>query len=242
MTRPRREPGSAPAGATPALQGERLALATLGHDLREPLRKIVREVELLRAAQAQDMSEATVRSLDAVLASARRMTGLVRAMLAIAAAEHVPPRHEPVALGEVLEEAIDDLAVPIARSRARIRLGRLPVVLGERVLLRVVAQNLVQNAVRYSRPDEPPRIEVRAAADRWGRRGFAVLDRGIGLAAPPRPARLVEPNDPFAAGHGWGLGLQLARTVAARHRGVLAIAPRRAGGTRAALLVPAGPA
>lgn len=229
-------PSAVPSAPMPA---DRLALAALGHDLREPLRKVIRELERLRAEPAAGTGEDACRSVETALRTARRMQAQLRGILAIAASEQGPRRWAPVALDEVLAEVLDDLALPIAESGARVSLGRLPVVPGERALLHVAAQNLVQNAVRYARPGEPPRIVVRAVADARGRRGFAVLDRGIGFAAAPQDRRAVP-----GARDGverWGLGLQLARAVAARHEGVLEIGPRRAGGTRAALLVPGPP-
>lgn len=231
---PARLPPERSAGPMPA---DRLGLAALGHDLREPLRKIVREVERVRVDEAGGLGAGARRSLDSVLRTARRMQTQLRSVLAILASEHAPRRCAPVALDEVLAEVLDDLAVALAESGARVSLGRLPVVPGERVLLHVVVQNLVHNAVRYARPGEAPRITVRAVADPLGRRGFAVLDRGVGIAAAP--CRRASPQGEGAPVESWGLGLQLARAVAARHEGVFEIGPRRAGGTRAALLLPA---
>jgi signal transduction histidine kinase len=95
----------------------------------------------------------------------------------------------------------------------------LPAVNADPVLLELVLQNLVSNALRYHRPGEAPMIEISGgnSEDSWQ---FAVKDNGQGVP-PEHQDRIFEPLKRLHGNDipGSGLGLALCRTIVARHGG-----------------------
>ena len=87
--------------------------------------------------------------------------------------------------GEVnINELINDinilLQMEIKEKNAVIHFSNLPVVNGYKVPLRQVFQNLIGNALKYSRKNENPKIEIRVKESKNSRE-FAVIDNGIGI-------------------------------------------------------------
>ena len=68
---------------------------------------------------------------------------------------------EPVACGELVEQALASLSVRIAESDARVIVAPLPVVHADASRLGQLFQNLVANALKFHRPDVPPVVRVR---------------------------------------------------------------------------------
>jgi signal transduction histidine kinase len=116
-------------------------------------------------------------------------------------------------------------------------------VLGDRVLVRRVLDNLLANAVKYARPGEPAQVHIGARTDgRWCR--IEVTDRGIGVPAGQHEAIFAELHRAHAgAGRpGTGLGLAICRRIVQRHGGTIGAEPGRADGARIWFTLPAADA
>lgn len=204
--------------------------AQVSHDLRSPLTAILTTHELLEDALADDADEARGllrRATDA----ARRMVGLVDGMLSYASAGG-SRTHSAVDLGALLGHVADDLADLLLGSV--LTAGPLPVVRGDELQLRVLLQNLVENAVKFARPGAPAAIEVIAEPSPLGVR-VSVIDHGVGLPAE-HTEELFEAYR-RAAGtdgvDGTGLGLATGRKIVAAHGGRIGLEPTPGGGATA---------
>ncbi|MGM0412353.1 MAG: sensor histidine kinase [Pseudomonadota bacterium] len=154
------------------------------------------------------------------------------------------PERVPVALDTVLASARADLDLPGAEALTiTTDPAPLPTVEADPVQLAEALRQLLDNAVRYRRPDEPPRVHLTARRDD-GTWALTVADnsQGIEAAYRDRVFRLFErlgPDD----GSGTGVGLALVRRVAENHGGEAHIEPREPGtGTVLRLTLPAEPA
>ena len=209
-------------------------VANVSHELRTPLASLSGFIETLRGP-ARDDEPARLRFLGIMDGEARRMTRLVADLLSLSrieASEHAAPT-DPVELAPVVARVVDTLA-PVARARgisvvAEMEPG-LPPVAGDVDQLQQVVQNLVDNAIKYGRPDG----EVRVAARRLPAEGsvparvaLAVSDTGDGIARE-HLHRLterfyrVDPGRSRRMG-GTGLGLAIVKHIVNRHRGALSI-------------------
>jgi signal transduction histidine kinase len=187
------------------------------HDLQGPLITISMYADVLR----RRLEEAG--SVDAELAghigeAAARLRLLVRDLLTYSRVGHGEMRWEPIDLGGLLGQVLDDLAGPIEARAARVECEELPEVLGDRQRLRQLLQNLVGNAVKFSA--DQPLVEISAApAD--DRVQVTVRDHGMGFD----PAQGGEIFRPFsrlqeASGtEGSGIGLAICERIVARHGG-----------------------
>jgi two-component system, chemotaxis family, sensor kinase Cph1 len=108
----------------------------------------------------------------------------------------------------------------VQESGASISHERLPVVTAEAVPLMLLFENLLGNAIKYRRPEEPPRIHMRALAEN-GLWHFMLSDNGIGID----PQYLETIFAPFKRLHGpdqypgSGLGLAICKKLVERAGG-----------------------
>lgn len=208
---------------TEALEASNRALdefaSVASHDLREPLAKMV-TLSRLSLESRTDVADEERVLLEEILSSGRRMQRLVDALLAYAHAVGAPPALEPVDLGAVIEAVRADLGVRIADSGARITVTTLPRVRGDRVQLYQVFQNLLSNALKFSKPGVPPEIAITCVEDETDR--FAtvcVRDNGAGFANTEAD-RIFKPFARLSRGaDGVGLGLAIVRRIVEGHGG-----------------------
>ncbi len=195
-------------------------LATLGHELRNPLAAVTTAAELLARPGADPE-----RAREIIARQARRLTRLVDDLLEVSrvASGKITLNRSPTDLREIAESTVS--AVQAAAERAGIRVElELPrervVVDGDPIRLEQIAGNLLTNAIKYTLRGGEVRIAVERARDVVRIR---VRDTGIGIA----PAMLEQVFEPFTqvktslerSEGGLGLGLSLVRGLAALHGG-----------------------
>ncbi len=213
-------------------------VANASHELKTPLASLMGFIETLRGP-ARDDEEARVRFLAIMQEQAERMARLVEDLLSLSRIEmqeHTPPT-STADLGQVLEGVVDALELRAQRRGMSLvlQLDPLPLVLGERDELAQVFQNLVDNAIKYGRPNTPVTIRARLLAPaeerlgRLGRAGVAVSvgDQGEGIPREHLP-RLTERFYRVDTARsremgGTGLGLAIVKHIVNRHRGLLEI-------------------
>ena len=132
------------------------------HDLQEPLRKIVVFGERLKEANAGTFSPESLDYLDRMQKATGRMQTLINDLLSFS---RVTTKAQPFAainLAEVAAGVVDDLEGRIELVKGRVELGALPVVDAEPLQMRQLLQNLIGNALKFRRPEEPPVVKVEA--------------------------------------------------------------------------------
>ncbi len=194
-------------------------LAAVSHDLRSPLAGIKACVGTLRAPDL-DLPEADRAELLAgIETSADRLQGLIDNLLDMSRldAGALVLRTEPVALDEVVPRALT--GVPPERVDVDVRVT-LPMVVGDAGLIERIIANLVENALRYSPPDQPVRITAGTIKDKVVLR---VVDKGPGVPADSLEAifSAFQRLGDVPAGHGVGLGLAVSRGFAQANGGTL---------------------
>jgi signal transduction histidine kinase len=212
--------------------------AVASHDLQGPLATIGMHAELLQRRLGTEREQEAMLA-ERIVYSSRSLTSLVRDLLAYSRAGNAQPSHERVALDDVVERAIDNLAAPIAEARAEVGAEPLPDVVGDRALLAQVFQNLIANAVKFS-DGGIPTVRVRAEPEGEHRVRVSVEDSGIGIAPEQaegifRPFHRLHGDDHY---EGSGIGLAICRRVVEAHGGRIWAEPRPEGGTAFRLTLP----
>ncbi|MDX7949710.1 ATP-binding protein [Lichenihabitans sp. Uapishka_5] len=207
-------------------------IANASHELRTPLASLLGFVETLQGP-ARDDARARERFLGIMADQARRMARLVDDLLSLSRIEqkrHIRPS-APVDLSSLVGHVADTLG-PIARDGGlTFHLAIEPgvIVTGDRDELVRVAENLIENAIKYGRPsgprgDDAERCTIAINVARRGGQGtLTVRDQGDGIAREHLP-RLTERFYRIDAGQsrakgGTGLGLALVKHIVAHHRG-----------------------
>lgn len=222
-------------------------VANVSHELRTPLSALLGFTETLRGP-ARDDAPARDRFLGIMQEQAQRMTRLVRDLLSLSRieeTEHTPPT-ERVEVPRVIGGVVDTLALQARAKGTTVEVdapANLPPVSGDADQLAQVFQNLIDNAIKYGKPQGKVRVVVRATAEppvrvtaTLGRRrdteapgwvSVAVADDGDGIPREHLP-RLTERFYRVDAARsrqlgGTGLGLAIVKHILNRHRGALAI-------------------
>jgi len=211
-------------------------VANASHELRTPLASLIGFIETLRGPAADD-PPAQSRFLEIMAEQAERMNRLIDDLLSLSRieiTEHQAPA-EYVDLEGVVERIIASLEINIAKRGVTLEwtpAAGLPRVLGDTDQLEQVAQNLLDNALKYGRPGGTVKIGLAPAplSGKYPARPGVVLsfcDDGPGIPRQHLP-RLTErfyrvDNGRSRAVGGTGLGLAIVKHIINRHRGVLLI-------------------
>jgi len=206
-------------------------VANASHELRTPLSTLVGFIETLQGPAADD-EEARVKFLAIMQQQASRMARLVEDLLSLSRIEmneHLPPT-TPIGVVNVLRHVGQTLEMKAAARRMTIDYDiddEQAQVVGDADELAQLFQNLIDNAIKYSKPDTAITIGVRPS--RRFRDGVAiqVRDRGEGIARTHLP-RLTERFYRVDTARsremgGTGLGLAIVKHIINRHRGQLEI-------------------
>lgn len=179
------------------------------HDLKEPLRTITTYMDLLRDDGLVDLQPPASEYWSFVRESAGRMSVLIRDLLRFARAGGTFDP-EPVALPELVAVIVADLGQRIAETSARIEGHQaLPTVKGEPERLRLVFQNLIENALKFC---ENPvlRFEATQAGSQWE---ITITDNGPGIE-PEFHQRVFEPFQRLQHDKpGTGMGLAIVDRI-----------------------------
>ncbi|RYZ22488.1 MAG: PAS domain-containing protein, partial [Chitinophagaceae bacterium] len=206
------------------------------HDMKEPIRKIHFFADRLKSELQPQLSPQQSALFGRLEGAARRMGNLIDDLLSYSQTTRGAAEQEETDLGKRLEQVLHDLELEIEEKRASVRADRLPVIRGNGRQFQQLFQNLLSNALKYSRPDttpvidiryrEVPAAEVRAhlPVDSSSRRYhlIEVADNGIGFEQKDADRIFnvftrLHGNSEF---RGTGVGLSIVRKVAENHGGV----------------------
>ena len=190
------------------------------HDLNSPITSTRWLIDLTRARYKDQLDEGGHESLQQASANLERMSELVDAVLTHARVGRDAIRsQEPVACEAALQTALSNLGLEIQKSAAEITNEPLPEVHVRFEPLTQLFQNLISNAIKYRRPDLPPRLQIKAEreANSWR---LSFQDNGIGIA-PEYQNRIFRPMQRLH-GHeisGSGIGLATCKKIVERAGG-----------------------
>ena len=211
------------------------------HDLQEPLRKILSFGERLETTAGPVLDGKPRTYLDRILNAAGRMRTLINDLLAYSQLATSAEPFRRVDLAAIVQGVIVDLETVIADADGRVDAGALPVVDADPSQMRQLFQNLLGNALKFRRNDEPPVIRLAAASTPDGMWSITVADNGIGFkeAQGERIFRMFERLHPRAAYDGSGIGLAICRRIVERHGGTIAATSITGQGTTFTVVLPA---
>ena len=221
-------------------------VANASHELLTPLAAIKGFIETLDDPAAGDDPATRSRFLGIMARETDRMQALVRDLMSLSRieAEKYDPPQTPVDFAQIVVETTDQLRNSQKDRGADIvvdiSVNALPV-MGDAGQLRQLANNILNNAMKYGRDGTP--VSVTISPSRSGAMiNFTVTDVGDGIA-PEHLPRLTERFYRVDSGRsrligGTGLGLSLVKHIVDRHRGHLEIRSILGKGTTVSILLP----
>jgi PAS domain S-box-containing protein len=193
---------------------------SVSHDLRAPLRAIEGFSQLIETEYAAHLDERGKDYFRRIRGGATRMANLIDDLLKLSRISRQKMERESVDLSALVREAADDLSGAEPERRVEWVIAPQVTVNGDRGLLRVVVQNLIGNAWKYSSKRENARIEF-GVGEGEGRPACFVRDNGAGFDMAYADKlfgafqRLHSPGE-FP---GTGIGLATVKRIIHRHGG-----------------------
>ncbi len=203
------------------------------HDLKEPLRKISMFSNLVKDRHHQELSEGALLYVDKIIASSTRMAALVNDLLSFTRLSS-ESKFERGDLNHIVAEVLSDLELVIAEKDALVKVDELPVVEMVPGYMRQVFQNIISNALKFSKAGERPEIRICSAIvkelsfnsepDPGGHYcRIRIQDNGIGFdnIYAEKIFTIFQRLHSRNEYEGTGIGLAIARKIIARHRGII---------------------
>jgi len=231
--------GIADAQRTARAEHQRFA-ERLDHELKNPLTTMRLNIENLRSL---NLNGEALTSLDSLDAQASRLIGLTTDLRKLSALEHTQLSREPVNLQQLLEELMAQCneSPQFRERRLSLTLPAAPwpirTISADPDLLQLALYNLLENAAKYSNPNDV--IELRAS-DTADNVNIVVADTGSGI----RSADQQKVFDELFRGQnvhgraGSGIGLTLVRGIIEKHAGSVALDSQEGQGTQFTVTLP----
>jgi len=218
---------------------ERRFTADAAHELRTPLAALKTQAQVATGARTPAELD---HALSQIVRGVDRMTHLVAQLLTLARLDPDPDGagRDPVDLASAAREAVEELAPEAAAKGMPLHLEAkgAAAVAGDRALLRTLARNLVENAIRHGRAGDAIRVVVDAEAAFVS---FDVVDAGPGISPELRDRvfdRFYRGSGGSASGS--GLGLSIVHRIAELHHATVTLGDGPGGrGLRVTVRFPA---
>jgi len=200
------------------------------HDLQEPIRKIRTFCDMVNNYSDEPIGENTRNYLKRIQHSAIRMQSLIADIFAFSTVSDDKGEFAVTDLNVIIGDVIHDMETEITQKKAIIETGSIPPIQVKPGLIRLLFQNIVGNALKYSKKDVQPQISISAEIvtssqgpidARYCR--IYVEDNGIGFEQ--KYAEQI--FDMFRRLHGFneyegtGIGLALCKKIVEKHNGFI---------------------
>ena len=218
-------------------------VANVSHELRTPLTAIRGYTETLLEGALED-KENNRRFLEIIKTHATRLNSIASDLLALSELEsgRAVAEPEPISVRSAVDAAFRTVDADARARRVKLIRGGIDdvSVLGDRVRLEQAIVNLVDNAVKFNRPDGEVRIEVGRTDD--GQVSISVADNGIGISSADLPRLFerfyrVDKARSREVG-GTGLGLSIVKHIVERMHGTITVESQLGKGSVFTILFP----
>ncbi len=193
----------------------------VSHDLQEPLHSIIGFLQCLKQDEVERLNTKSLGYIGHCIDSTQRMQDLINGLLDFIRIGGQDQPKQEVDCSCILKESLADLHHVITESKAQIECHKLPSVWGYPMLLRLLLQNLISNAIKFRKGPSPMiTVSVKEKDAFWF---FSVEDDGIGI--DPKYfdriftifQRLHHPTEYS----GMGIGLAICKKIIELHKGSL---------------------
>lgn len=212
------------------------------HDLQEPLRKIQAFGDRLQKKETENLSSKGQDYVKRMLNAAFRMQNLINDLLTYSRVTSQAKPFKEVRLSRILREVLMDLEIIIDKSKTKFDIDTLPTVEADATQIRQLFQNLISNAIKFSKEGEEPQIKIYAEefqhtvslgnipSEQFVR--IYVEDNGIGFDEKYKD-RIFNVFQRLEGRkyEGSGIGLSICKKIATRHGGNIDVTSNIGKGT-----------
>jgi PAS domain S-box-containing protein len=213
------------------------------HDLQEPLRKIQAFSDRLRDRFMAELPDPGRDYLERIRGAAKRMQDLINDLLMFSRLSAKEQTYARVPLTKVARSVLSDLEVRVEETGGQVNLGELPMIDADPIHMRQLLQNLIGNALKFSRPGVAPVVDITGDVVP-GPDGpmlrLVVADNGIGIEPRhhDRIFGIFERLHGRGKYEGTGVGLAVCRKIVEQHHGSITVTSVIDEGTKFTILLP----
>lgn len=199
--------------------------AIASHDLQAPLRTIHSYTQLLQKSIKDNATNQQNEYMHFITSATSSMRHLIRDLRAFSKVDSTKLHIRTIKSDFMLEEILSELKATIDYKNAKVELpNNLPTIIGDRIKLKQLFQNLITNALKYIAKGTIPAIEI-IFEDQETEWVFKVKDNGIGIA-PKNQQKIFQLFQRLHASNeysGTGIGLSLCKKVVDQHFGEIGV-------------------
>lgn len=198
---------------------EQFTYAT-SHDLQEPLRMISSYLQLFNKRYGDKLDADALKYLSFATEGAERMQELIYDLLTLSKVASSEDVFKPAAMNNVIEKVLSNLKQLIEEANAHIDVGKLPTQHADPVQMTQLFQNLISNAIKYSKTKAKPVIKI-TAETKQNEVIYSVEDNGIGIDKKyfDRIFVVFQRLHTRNEYEGTGVGLAICARIVERHKG-----------------------
>lgn len=211
------------------------------HDLQEPLNQVANYVQLLEMRYGEALDGDAVEFINFAVEGVSLMQTLIDDVLAYSKVDLQGIEWQLTDVEASLSRAMGNLRGRISDSEAVVTHDPLPTIVADGTQLMQLFQNLIGNAIKFKKPEQPPQIHigVQRQEEAWL---FSVQDNGIGID-PQFAERIfvifqrLHTRDEYA---GTGMGLAICKKIVECHRGRIWVESELGQGATFYFTIPVG--
>ncbi|MBR8829225.1 MAG: response regulator [Gomphosphaeria aponina SAG 52.96 = DSM 107014] len=212
----------------------------VSHDLQQPLQCIIGYTQILEYQQQNILNQEAKSYLNKILESGMWMQSFINDLLNHASLESLGGYLTPIDCNQVLKQALNNLQIAIDEQKAQVTSDSLPIVMGNQTLLIQLLQNLLSNALKFSRPEVPLEIKI-LVEEKEGEWLFKIQDNGIGIKPKnfERIFQVFQRLEQETKTSGTGIGLATCKKIVELHGGRIWVESQMGLGTVFYFTIPA---
>lgn len=224
------------------------------HDLQEPLRKIRAFGDRLFNRYKKQLDGQGEDYIKRMQSASMRMQTLIEDLLSYSRVSRSGEVFQALDMNQILSEIREDLDIQIKRENASIKIGRIPGITGDKMQIKRLFQNLINNAIKFHKPNGVPIVEVSGKLIKWHeiKRDFGislpdiayamivVKDNGIGFddKFSEKIFNIFQRLHGRAEYEGTGIGLAICRKIVNNHKGYITATSKENIGSEFIVILP----
>lgn len=224
------------------------------HDLQEPLRKIRAFGDRLLNRYRTQLDGQGEDYIKRMQSASMRMQTLIEDLLSYSRVSRSNETFDKLDMNLIMAEIRDDLDIQIKREKAVVNIGKIPEITGERMQIKRLFQNLINNAIKFHKPNSVPVVDVLGKRVKWHevKRDFGISlpdsvytmivikDNGIGFDEKfsEKIFNIFQRLHGRTEYEGTGIGLAICRKIVANHKGYITARSKENVGSEFIVILP----
>ncbi|MES2681570.1 MAG: ATP-binding protein [Bacteroidota bacterium] len=219
----------------------------ISHDIKEPLRKIISYGERLKKDLTGGLNESSIKNLNIICDATVRLNLLVDDLVQYSFSSRDKSGFKELDLTEIIKQVLNDIELAVDEHQAQIIFKDLPKIYGSEVQMRQLFSNLVINAIKYSKKNTAPVVNITSSyvsgfPEDPGKiyHKISVSDNGIGIEEQylQKIFTIFQRLHSQSEYSGTGIGLAICKKIMENHDGRIDVESKLNKGSKFSLYLP----